>query len=93
MIVRQSQSPGVEWARLHQRIVFGRRIDICSDSRNRTIIRVETGNTEVGNLHGFLIRSKQKVLRFDIAMDDAALVRMCETGTDLFEIEEGSLKR
>ena len=39
------------------------------------------------------VGGQQKILRFDVAMDHAALVRVGQAGTDLFEIEERLLDR
>src|SRR5688572_14759856 len=78
---------------MNLRVVFGRRIDVCSDARDRAFSRIEPCDTEVSNLHDLPILGEQQVLWFDIAMNDAALVGVRETGTDLFEVEQRALDR
>src|ERR1044072_291616 len=68
-------------------------MDIGSDSRDRAFSRSDTSDTEVCNLNDLFVGGKQQVLRFDVSMNDAAFVCVRKTGADLFEIEQGSLKR
>ena len=91
--VRHPQSTSVELAGLHQRIVLGRRIDVCSDSSDRAVHRVDAGHAEVCNLHDLLVSSQKQILRLDVAMNHATLMRVSEPGADLLEIKENSRER
>src|ERR1041384_117951 len=73
--------------------MFRRRIDVGSDSRDRAVGRIDASHAEIRDLHDLFVGSEQKVLRFDVAMNHAALVRVRESGANLFEIKQDSLKR
>src|SRR5205814_469146 len=91
--------PGVIFTRakfegrsLHKWIMLRRGIDICADARNCAIATFKPRHAKVGNLHGFAIARQQEILRLNVAMDDAALMRMREAGTDLLQIEERAIE-
>src|ERR1043165_82981 len=90
---RPSESTGIELSGLHQRVVFRRRINIGSYACDRAFTFVDASHAEVCDLHDLFIGGEQQVLRLDVSMNHAALVCVCKTGADLFQVEQSFLKR
>src|SRR4030095_8978595 len=84
---------GVELARLNQWIVFWRRIDICADSSDCSLVRIKARNTKVSDFYSFLVSGQQEVLWLDVAMNDAAFVCVGQAGTNLLKIEHRTRER
>src|SRR2546423_10055707 len=74
-------------------MMFGRGVDVRADARDRAIERLDLGNAEVSDLNRLAVGREQQVLRLDVAVNHVALVRVSESGADLFEIMERALKR
>src|SRR2546423_13128805 len=86
------QRTGVELRGLNQRIVLRRGVDICADARDGAVSSLKPGDTEIGNLHDLLIGSEQKVLRLDIAVNDARFMRVRQTRANLLKKEHRAFK-
>src|SRR5256885_3491854 len=82
----------LEGRSLHERIMLRRGIDVRADARNGTVAAFEARHAKVGNLQGFAIARQQEILWLDVAMDDAALVRVREARADLLQIEERAIE-
>src|SRR6266699_948708 len=63
-----------------------RSIDVSTDSSNRAVACLEFCDPEVRNLDYTLIGRQQKVLRFDVAVNHVALMRVSESGANLLQI-------
>jgi hypothetical protein len=68
--------------------VFGGGVDVCADPGDRAFSRLKPGDTKVSNFDNLSVGREQKILRFDIAVNHAAPVRMSQSGADLLEVEE-----
>src|SRR5437016_13462406 len=77
---------------LYQWIMFRRRIDVRADPRDGALGGFEFGHTKVSNLHCFMISGQQKILRLNIAMNDAAFVSMRKPRADLLQIKHCASK-
>src|SRR6478672_7131926 len=74
IVVRCVKPCSIELTCLDQWIVFRRRIDVGADTSNYSFSRVQTGNPKVRNLDDLPVSCEQQILRFDIAVNHAALV-------------------
>src|ERR1043166_4463559 len=83
----------VQRSGLHQRIVFGRCVDVCTNTCDGAFVGSQTSHAKVSYLHDFAIGSQQKILRLDIAMNHATCMRMGQSGTNLLEIEKRAVNR
>src|ERR1051325_4300799 len=73
--------------------MFRRGVNVRPYARDRALARLYLGDAEVRDLDCFLVSREQKVLRLDVAVNDAAIVRVREPRADLFEVKQYALKR
>ena len=74
-------------------MVLGRGVNVGADARDSALGGLDFGDAEVRNLDRALVCGEQEVLRLDVAVYDAVLVRVRESGADLFEVEERAFER
>src|SRR5439155_9190259 len=89
---RGEQRTSIKRCGLHQRIVLGRGVDVCADAGYCAVGGSEFRDAKIGDLHDLMIRGEQKVLRFDVAMNDPAFMCMREPGADLLKIKERAIQ-
>ena len=70
-----------------------RGVNVRADARNRALSGLDFGDAEVCDLDRVLVCREQKVLRLYVAVYNAVLVRVRESGADLFEVEERAFER
>ena len=54
---------------------------------------MDARDTEIGDLYRLPVFGEQKVLRFDVAMDDPVSMRVAEAGTNLLDVFQRILHR
>ena len=83
----------VERAGRHERVVLGRGVNVRADARDCALGGLDFGDAEVSYLDRVLVCGEQEVLRLYVAVYNAVLVRVRESGAYLFEIEERAFER
>src|SRR5690349_9191043 len=68
-------------------------IDVRSHARYRSVVLMYSGHTEISDLYNVVVLRKEQVLRLYVAMDDAVIVGVPESGTNLFAIMQSLLQR
>src|SRR5438046_4957003 len=63
-----------------------RGVDVRAHPSDNAIRCFQLRHPKVGNLHRFMIRSKQQILRFDVAMNHAAGMSVRQTRANLLQI-------
>src|SRR4030095_7867667 len=72
--------------------MFGRRIDVGAHPSDCAIGSFDARDAEISNFHRLSIGGQEQILRLDVAMDNAALVGMGESGADLLQVFKGSFE-